>query len=618
MAIAAAYQSAMFVTHKTQDEMITEYNNQMDMIESTFVSTVSYDMVRNGVDSKHLTSVLTNFNYGKDVTQISFRDTANVTDFSKDIIVQLEAPQFFSRMCGLEVLKFNRPITVNDTYIGVLTLSMSPNRIINQAWKQYLYLVQIMFITLAVILILIWIVLHQSLSPLLSLAEAGKSLTQGNLSVRVNITGSSELRAVLMSFNQMASSIQETLSALRESEEKFRNIFFNSAIGKSITSIDGSIKVNLAFCEMLGYSMEELEYQKWQNLSHPDDYELAELNLQQLQVGDKKSVRFIKRYFKKDGSIIWADVNTVLQRDNDGRPQYYITGVIDITARKQMEENLQAAYVEQKRLLVEADESHKELLKMIEIKKIAEDKLSQMNIELEKHVRERTAQLEASNQELEAFAYSVSHDLRAPLRGIDGWSAVLVEDYQDHLDEKGRQYLIRVRSEAQRMGRLIDDLLRLSHVTRIEMKLEQVNLSDLVNFISARLQEEDKQRQVQLTIQPNLIDNGDPNLLEIMLTNLLSNAFKFTGKQRQAQIEFGKMFIDGCPVYFIRDNGAGFNLDNAKNLFGAFQRMHKQSEFPGTGIGLATVQRIIHRHGGRVWAESKENEGATFYFTISR
>ena len=166
------------------------------------------------------------------------------------------------------------------------------------------------------------------------------------------------------------------------------------------------------------------------------------------------------------------------------------------------------------------------------------------------------------------------------------------------------------------MGCLIDDMLRRSRVTRVEMTCESVNLSDLVRSISARLQEEEPQRQIQINIQPNLTDSGDPKLLEIMLTNLVSNAFKFTGKQAQAQIEFGRTLINDKPTYFVRDNGAGFDMAYAQNLFGAFQRMHQQSEFPGNGVGLATVQRIIHRHGGRVWAESKENEGATFYFTL--
>ncbi len=231
--------------------------------------------------------------------------------------------------------------------------------------------------------------------------------------------------------------------------------------------------------------------------------------------------------------------------------------------------------------------------------------------------RKRTEEaLRKANDELEAFSYSVSHDLRAPLRGIDGWSQALLEDYGDQLNEQGKSYIKRVRSETQRMGTLIDDLLQLSRLTRVEMRREQVNLSAIAQSIAAHLQESEPQRQVKFKIQKGLSAKGDAHLLEAALTNLLSNSFKFTGKTLQARIEFGQVEMENQRVFFVRDNGAGFDMAFAKKLFGAFQRMHKASEFPGTGVGLAIVQRIIHRHGGRVWAESAVNEGATFYFTL--
>lgn len=241
-------------------------------------------------------------------------------------------------------------------------------------------------------------------------------------------------------------------------------------------------------------------------------------------------------------------------------------------------------------------------------------------------LRESQAQLEAANKELEAFAYSVSHDLRAPLRGIDGWSLALLEDYGEQLNGTALEYLDRVRTEAQRMGRLIDDMLQLSRVTRADMKRSPVNLAYLAHTIVARLKEAQPERQVTVIIQPNLIAQGDPHLLEIMLTNLFDNAFKFSSHRAEARIEFGCLPHASSPspswrgeggeVYFVRDNGAGFNMAYASKLFGAFQRMHKASEFPGTGIGLAIVQRIIHRHGGQVWAETEVGQGATFYFTL--
>ena len=246
----------------------------------------------------------------------------------------------------------------------------------------------------------------------------------------------------------------------------------------------------------------------------------------------------------------------------------------------------------------------------------------------EKALQQRTAQLGAANKELEAFSYSVSHDLRAPLRGIDGWSQALLEDHYDQLDEQGRQYLDRVRSEVQRMGQLIDDLLQLSQVTHAEMQTSAVDLSALAQTVVARLQAAQPERQVEVIIQPGLTDHGDAALLEIVLTNLLDNAWKFTSTRRQARIEFGCLPHPSLsssigrgeggegPAYFVKDNGVGFDMAFAQKLFGVFQRMHKTSEFPGSGIGLATVQRIVHRHGGRVWAEACVNTGATFFFTL--
>ncbi len=242
----------------------------------------------------------------------------------------------------------------------------------------------------------------------------------------------------------------------------------------------------------------------------------------------------------------------------------------------------------------------------------------QAALELAETRAELVRDLEHKNRELESFSYAVSHDLRAPLRRIDSFSRAVLESQGEKLDEAGRRYLERVREASQHMSELIDDVLYLSRVTRADLRDHEVDLSAIVNLILGRLQESEPARKVETKVRPAVVVTGDGQLLRIALENLLENAWKFTGKQPEPRIEFGVTNASGEPTYFVRDNGAGFDMTYADRLFGPFQRLHPQGEFPGSGIGLATVQRIIHRHGGRVWAEGLPGQGATFQFTLGR
>jgi two-component system, NtrC family, sensor kinase len=227
-------------------------------------------------------------------------------------------------------------------------------------------------------------------------------------------------------------------------------------------------------------------------------------------------------------------------------------------------------------------------------------------------------ELERKNKELEAFSYSVSHDLRAPLRSIDGFSVALLERYADALDPKGRDYLQRIRAAARRMAELIDALLDLSRLNRGEFYSTSVQLSAIAESIAEELKRADPERAVTFNICPHLVANGDGSLIRVLFDNLLGNAWKFTSKTTAARIEFGAQVEPHRTVYFVRDNGAGFNMAYAQRLFSPFQRLHKEADFPGTGIGLATVERIVGRHGGRAWAESAVGQGATVFFTLAR
>jgi light-regulated signal transduction histidine kinase (bacteriophytochrome) len=241
----------------------------------------------------------------------------------------------------------------------------------------------------------------------------------------------------------------------------------------------------------------------------------------------------------------------------------------------------------------------------------------EMTLRADVAVRQARAAAETAHRELESFSYSVAHDLRAPLRSIDGFSQALVEDCAEQLNGQGREYLRYIRESAQRMGHLIDDLLALSRVSRAELHRMRVDMSLLARSVLERLQATDRQRAVSCLIQDDVWAIGDARLLRVVLENLLGNAWKFTSKEPQARIEFGALADRQGVVYCVRDNGAGFDVTYAGKLFGVFQRLHSAEEFEGTGIGLATVQRIVRRHGGRVWAEGEVDRGASFYFTLA-
>jgi signal transduction histidine kinase len=264
-------------------------------------------------------------------------------------------------------------------------------------------------------------------------------------------------------------------------------------------------------------------------------------------------------------------------------------------------------------LLFETGSLYAELARLFE----AEQRERRREAEQSRRLLETSLALEAANQELEAFSSSVAHDLRAPLRAVGGFSEILLEDYGDKLDDEGRQHLHDINESAQTMAHLIDDLLSLARISRSELHRQRVDLSEIARSVATRLRNSEPERRVEFAIADGLGDEGDAGLLSIAIENLIGNAWKYSSKREKARIEMGVMPPNGRSVYFVRDNGAGFDMACYSKLFGVFQRLHSMQEFEGTGVGLATVQRIVRRHGGDIWAEAKVDQGATFFFTLS-
>ena len=373
-----------------------------------------------------------------------------------------------------------------------------------------------------------------------------------------------------------------TLESLRDSESRFRGFFELSLVGAAMTDRDHRwLEVNDRLCIMLGVTRKELAGQLWTERLHRDDRASHLHQFSRIVDRHTDGYTLDARFIRKNGSIIHTAMNVGCVRDENGDVDHFLLVLSDITERTN-----------------------------------AEDAVRKLNAELEHRVAQRTSQLAAANRELEAFCYSVSHDLRAPLRSIDGFSQALLEDFNDRLNAEGQDYLRRVRAASQRMGELIDALLQLSRVARAGIHKTRVDLSAIARHIAEALTSAHPERQVDWQIETELFAQGDRNLLTILMENLLGNAFKYTGGKEHAHIEFGRSRDGGAAHYFVKDDGAGFDMTYADKLFQPFQRLHHASEFEGHGIGLATVQRIASRHGGRAWATGELDKGATFCFEL--
>ena len=337
--------------------------------------------------------------------------------------------------------------------------------------------------------------------------------------------------------------------------------------------------------EVFGWTAKEVLGKHPQEIGYIHEDDVVEVNQVVANLMSAQQTRSINRNrnYRKDGTILYCEWYESVLFDEMGNLISIWSLVQDITEQVKMEKALH-----------------------------------QLNAELEQRVANRAAELLVANEELESFAYSVSHDLRAPLRAIDGFSHALLDDYTSQLDETAQHYLQRIRVGSQRMSQLIDDLLHLSRITRQEMSRTAVDLSAMAQQLMAEWQQIEPEQEILIQIEPDLVVHSDPRLVRLVLQNLFENARKFSSTRPLPKIELGSKIINGEQIYFVRDNGVGFDMAYSNKLFMPFQRLHHQWEFPGTGIGLATVQRIINRHNGRVWAESTLQQGTTFYFTLGQ
>jgi PAS domain S-box-containing protein len=369
----------------------------------------------------------------------------------------------------------------------------------------------------------------------------------------------------------------------RRSEQHFRLLVETAQEG--VWTLDTEWRttyVNRYMADMLGYTVEEMLGQHLFVFMDEEFHELARKNLEQRGQSPKAQAKD-RAFRRKDGSRLWTSISTTPMFDEQGRYTGSLAMVTDISQRR-----------------------------------AAEEQVRQLNAELERRIAERTAQLEFSNRELEAFAYTVAHDLRAPLRSIASFSDALLEDCAGQIDALGQDYLRRIVGGARRMSELIDGILSLSRVNSTALTARQCDLSAMARTVLEQLQALQPERSVRVTIEEGLVDQGDPQLLRSVLENLLGNAWKFTRGRPQAEIEFSATRDEnGRRVYRVRDNGAGFDMAFRDKLFGVFQRLHTQQEFEGNGVGLAAVQRIVRRHGGRIWGEGQPGQGASFFFTLN-
>lgn len=543
---------------------------------------------------------------------VAHTDMSRLVQYVTDMPAKAETTVIYNTPDLIDVAS---PVFMNGKHIGWVRVGLNSRMITERLGVITLSSVIYGLVALLIAAILAYFMSNYLTRRIHTIQSVANAVQTGDMSQRAGIAGDDEVSLLARQFNSMLDRINSDEQKLKESESRYRTIFDDSPIA----ILEGDLSPFKARLEQLHQSgitdmgayldANPDEIMNLAGLGRINGVNQAAFKL--MGVENKEQVSMSIFSYFTDGSldifkrqIIALDAGAM--RFEGEVPVQSITGEMRFITFSLV-------------ILPEhAATWSKILVSFIDIteRKRAEEQVKRFNDELEEKVSQRTAQLEAANKEMESFTYSVSHDLRAPLRAIDGFSAAVMEDYGDKVGAEGKGYLQRVRNAAQKMSDLIDNLLTLPRLTMGELHKTNVNLSDIAHEVIKNLRDADTDRDVEIIVAENMVDEADPDLIERAVTHLLNNAWKFTSRKDKGKIEFNCIEKDGNKVYYIKDNGIGFDMSYVNKLFLPFQRLHTTENFPGSGIGLATVYRVIKKHNGRVWAEGEVNQGATFYFTL--
>ena len=480
------------------------------------------------------------------------------------------------------ILHVSRPIALGGQTVGMMRFGLSTAVIARAKADLLRQGGLIAALEIALTFALLSVLGYWLTYQLLAFVESSKAVAEGRFDRLLPVKGRDEVAQLANNFNRMTVAVRERIDALAQSGAEFRALFAQAAVGIAHFSLDYRvIRANAKLGEILAFDHDATADLTWPRLAGDESWPAVLAACDELKMGARTSIESEARWQRHDGTPCAVRTTVSLYRNAVGEPMYYIAVVQDIRAEK-----------------------------------AAQAEIAHYRQHLEELVAARTADLAAANRELEAFSYSVSHDLRAPVRTIGSFASILRSDAGKHLDDEARDFLDRISRAAARMAHMIDALLDLSRISRAELRRETCDLSAIAAEMCDELRQVKGRDVVECVIEPGLTVVADTRLIALVLQNLLGNAWKFSARQPHAKIEFCRVAGTAQPTFLVRDNGVGFDGTHASRLFAPFQRLHAEGAFEGTGIGLATVQRIIQRHGGRVWAEGAPGKGAVFYFEI--